>query len=144
MSTDVGALIAHARDQAGLSPTDLAKILNVAQSTVSRWESNGARPTKEHPQRLIEVLGLDPDEFYRALGTTPAPTGTADVEDAIRADRQLNGAEKWQLLSLYRHFGSTGGQSGMAQDDVDRATRELEAAVAQAESDASTTASRRA
>lgn len=105
---------------AGLSSAELARLVNYNQSTVSRWESNASRPTRDAPGRLVEVLGLDPDVFYRALGTTPTPPSTADVESAVRADTRLTPGQKTQLLSLYAFFLS-------GNDTRDRDERYLDA-----------------
>lgn len=104
MSKDVGSLIRAARERAGLSPAELARLIGRNPSAVSRWERNQGRPSEEAPQRLVEVLGLNPDEFYRALGATPEPVAAFDVESAVRADPHLSAGEKAQVLNLYSFF----------------------------------------
>jgi transcriptional regulator with XRE-family HTH domain len=68
----------------------LASAIGVSQETVSNWMTGKNRPTGEHLERLVELLGIDPLLFDAA----PAPElidalhriATA-IEDCARALR---------------------------------------------------------
>ncbi len=50
-----------------LTQKDLAKQIPVTWQTVSRWESGQGIPYPATQRRLIEVLGITPEEFFAAL-----------------------------------------------------------------------------
>jgi transcriptional regulator with XRE-family HTH domain len=44
------------REDQGLSQTDVAQVLGVAPSQVSRWESGVSRPREAHAVALLQLL----------------------------------------------------------------------------------------
>lgn len=59
--TDIGRLLIAVRISRGLSQRDLAKILGVSESQVSRDEHNDYHGiTMERAQRIFDALGYDP------------------------------------------------------------------------------------
>lgn len=72
-----GDQIKAARKKLGLSQADLAEKLQVAQSTVARWES-GANPSEELHDSLFEILGVRFDK-----------TNSNRWVEAVREDREI-------------------------------------------------------
>ena len=50
-----------------LTQQGLADKLGVSYMTVQRWELGQSLPRAAHQQRLMEALGLTPDELFAAL-----------------------------------------------------------------------------
>lgn len=59
-----GLRIKAARIAAGLRQEDLAEILGIEQSQVSRWERGQNAPRDDLRQELARVLGVDPDSIF--------------------------------------------------------------------------------
>jgi transcriptional regulator with XRE-family HTH domain len=74
--------IRAARQQAGLSQTDLARQLGIRQSSVGQWERGATTPTLGMFRRLVAVLG--PWPLLQAL----LPAGTTILQAA--ADQQAD------------------------------------------------------
>lgn len=55
--------ISERRKAAGLTQAQLAKRLNVDQSTVSLWEAGKTRPLKKLHKKLAKVLGCTVEEL---------------------------------------------------------------------------------
>lgn len=53
-----------AREAAGYTQVDLAKVLRVKQSTISRWESGGEKPLPALRDALEIVIGLPRAAWY--------------------------------------------------------------------------------
>lgn len=61
-----------AREQAGLSRSELAKKIGTAYATVWRWETDRQRPERaEIVARFASVTGVDLDEALAAAGLRP-------------------------------------------------------------------------
>ena len=80
-----GSIIRSARIAHDISLRELARIVDLSASYLSRVENNTIHgkcgPTEEVCRRLADVLDLDPDELLAAAGRV-----SKDVEDIIRAD----------------------------------------------------------
>jgi len=50
-----------------MSQTELAKQLDVTWGTVQRWEAGKGLPFPAKQRKLIEVLGIAPEELRQAL-----------------------------------------------------------------------------
>lgn len=61
-----GELVKQVREECDMSQGDLAKYLEVAQQTVSRWEAGLADPFPRQVVRIADALGLDREEALRA------------------------------------------------------------------------------
>jgi len=57
-----------------MSQTELAKKLDVTWGTVQRWEAGKGLPFPANTRRLVEVLGLAPEELRAALDASEAET----------------------------------------------------------------------
>ena len=53
-----------------LTQKELAARLGVAWQSVARWEAEDSIPRPAAQRRLMDVLNIDPEEFYRALTAT--------------------------------------------------------------------------
>lgn len=51
------------RLRAGLLQVDVAKKLNVDQSTVSKWDNGLARPARKYRKKLAKLYGCTEDEL---------------------------------------------------------------------------------
>ena len=54
----IGENIKKFRKESGLSQQELANLININQSNVSRWEKDISRPDYETLIKLAEVLGV--------------------------------------------------------------------------------------
>ncbi|EKF49503.1 XRE family transcriptional regulator [Thermosipho africanus H17ap60334] len=55
------------RVKKGLNQTELAKLVGVAQRTISAYEIGQARPSLDVIIKLAKVLGVSVEEIYEAL-----------------------------------------------------------------------------
>ncbi len=63
--TDVGARIAKARKEKGLTQLQLAEILNISNRTVSKWENGDGYPDITILPDLSDILEISIDELIR-------------------------------------------------------------------------------
>lgn len=59
--------VRNGRKAAGLSQDAMAEALNVAQATISAWESGATYPSPGRVFALAELLGLDGLELHRLI-----------------------------------------------------------------------------
>jgi transcriptional regulator with XRE-family HTH domain len=64
---EVGAALAQARERAGLTQQQLAKLLRKPQSFVSNYERGQRRIDVLELLRIIEVMDRDPIEIFREI-----------------------------------------------------------------------------
>lgn len=62
----VGGLIRHHRDRAGLNQTEVADLIGVAQETISRIERGSLAPSFETLADLANALKVDVRDFFEA------------------------------------------------------------------------------
>lgn len=53
-----------ARLQKGLRQVDLAKLVGVSESAVTKWETNRTRPRPEHREKIEKALGKPFDQLF--------------------------------------------------------------------------------
>ncbi|MFN8459913.1 MAG: helix-turn-helix transcriptional regulator [Anaerolineae bacterium] len=86
-------------DGQGLSQESLAKALNVATNTISRWETSTYRPSLEDLDKLARFFGVSILEFF-----PPEETPANDqITALLRAARQLK-PEDLEELRRYAEF----------------------------------------
>lgn len=63
-------MIVRGRTTAGMTQNELAIAIEVKAggSQISRWERGEHPPDPKNLHRIIAVLGLDPDETWKAFG----------------------------------------------------------------------------
>lgn len=77
----IGEKIYNLRKEKNVSQEKLAEILNVSRQTVSRWETDSARPTEQNIKSLCAVFGVD-----RSFFTTDGPSAVkkpANTKDGL-------------------------------------------------------------
>ncbi len=98
-----------ARKARKLSQHDLGRMVGVAQSAVTQWETGKTTPTRERTFSIEYALGLRQGTLAQFLGFGPA-VGTpvtlrrTTVPDAINEDDRLTEPQRQLLLGLYREF----------------------------------------
>lgn len=61
--------IRASRERIGLTQEQLACVMDVSQSAVSRWESGETEPLKKLHKKLARVLGCTVDELLKPDST---------------------------------------------------------------------------
>jgi len=87
MENSFGAFLKEKRKEKNLTQKELAKLLNVSESTVSKWETNVAHPDITLLSRLSEILGVSERELI-----------TASIDKRARAEKAQ--AKKWRAFLL--------------------------------------------
>jgi transcriptional regulator with XRE-family HTH domain len=73
----VGGLIRHHRDRAGLNQTELAERIGMAQETISRMERGTFAPSFDTLVDLAKALSVDVRDFFE-VGDVAAREGRED------------------------------------------------------------------
>lgn len=85
--TTLGSFLKQKRQEKNLTQKDLAKILFVSESLVSKWEKDVTRPDITLLPKLSNVLGVTEHELI-----------TASVDESTRQDKVY--AKRWKRLSF--------------------------------------------
>jgi transcriptional regulator with XRE-family HTH domain len=64
----LGQRLAQARERAGISQAELAKLLNTSQPAIAYWERSAVNLRSDVIAKLSQILGVSADEL---LGTRP-------------------------------------------------------------------------
>jgi len=88
MESNFGEFLRLKRQQKGLTQRELAQMLFVSESAVSKWEGNAARPDISLLPRLSLILEVTEHELI-----------TASVDEGARTEKAQ--ARKWRALSLF-------------------------------------------
>lgn len=92
--------IREAREQAGVSQTELARLLGVTRSACSQWESaTGTAPRRERLEQLAQLLGVS----FEWLATGRGGSGPSAIEVQPDAGTELP-PDQQELLNLYRRL----------------------------------------
>lgn len=70
------------RNLAGFSQADVARALEVNQSSVSFWERGKNRPIRKYRRKLAELYKCSIDEIGAAFDESLAASGTVKRDDA--------------------------------------------------------------
>ncbi|HLU61789.1 MAG TPA: helix-turn-helix domain-containing protein [Gammaproteobacteria bacterium] len=90
--------IREAREQAGVSQTELARLLGVTRSACSQWESpQGTAPRRERLEQLATLLGVSFEWLATGRGSEQAPAEVQVTSPDLPPDQQ-------ELLALYRRL----------------------------------------
>ncbi len=107
MREQVGALIRHHRDRAGLTQTDLAEKIGIAPETVSRLERGTFAPSFDTLVDLATALGVSVRDFFE-IGDRPIrddredPLADLMVKLAFFDPLDLQWADQLLTLALSR------------------------------------------
>ena len=96
-----GTLLRALRNRAGLSLSDLATKLNVAVSTVSRWESAASHPSSALLHKLFDLL--DASEEERLCVTESGVAKLKAERGSFEEDRFLKELEDLESSLPFRH-----------------------------------------
>ena len=87
MENNFGSFFKEKRLEKNLTQKDIAKILFVSESAVSKWEKNIAHPDITLLPKLSEILGVTEHELI-----------TASIDNKTREEKKQ--AKKWRTLSF--------------------------------------------
>lgn len=94
----VAETIRHARDEAGLTQSELARRAGIRQASISKFESGRERPRPETYSRIIQAARVSPDValqryrdnvldvVHRRRASNPRVFGGVAVDDESGAD----------------------------------------------------------
>ncbi|MBQ3040328.1 MAG: helix-turn-helix domain-containing protein [Clostridia bacterium] len=87
MENSFGSFLREKRQEKSLTQKELAKLLFISESAISKWERDVAHPDITLLPRLAEILGVSEHELI-----------TASVDNEAREEK--NQARKWRAFSL--------------------------------------------
>ncbi len=80
--------LAALREEAGMSQSVFARVLNVSFKTIQSWEQ-GVRKPSPHSRRLIQIFSERPDVFCEVIGLSQVKLRGVRVVDAGRGRRKI-------------------------------------------------------
>ena len=95
-----GSRLAEARKAAGLTQSDLAAKLGVAQSNISFWESWEKPPRGEVLPKIAAAVGVSVDALLGLKPAKPKPEPTGKVQQAFAAVTRLPRRQQEQILKV--------------------------------------------
>jgi len=100
-ATDFGRNLAGARQAAGLTQMQFAKMLGVSQQMVDYYERRANNPTSDFIQKAAQILGVSVDEL---LGIKPLqkikPGPPSKLQQKIEQIRKLPPAKQNAILQV--------------------------------------------
>jgi transcriptional regulator with XRE-family HTH domain len=104
----LGALIRRQRELAELPMRELAKMVGISNPYLSQIERGLRAPSESVLESIAETLDISADELYRMAGFVERPEsvdkGTAGLETAIEAAKELTAPQRRAMLEIYRSF----------------------------------------
>ena len=108
--------IREAREQAGISQTELARLLGVTRSACSQWESvGGTAPRRDRLEQLAGLLGVSFEWLATGRGADGSPTDKVaeapagypsslppDQRELLERYRRLTARQRIAVLNLIR------------------------------------------
>jgi len=108
-TADLGKAIKRRREELKLSLRDVADIVDVSASTLSRIENGTGRPDADNIARLSQWLNMPVDRLFRHESSSVEPViyypheATPDIIEAhLRADKDLTPETAKALAELFR------------------------------------------
>ena len=68
---EFGNYIYKLRTNANLSQSELGKMVNVSNKTISKWENGNAIPTSQTLSKLAKIFGISIDDMFKATESKP-------------------------------------------------------------------------
>ncbi|MBX3300532.1 MAG: helix-turn-helix transcriptional regulator [Acidobacteria bacterium] len=106
---ELGKAIKRRREELGLSLRDLADVINVSASTLSRIENGTGRPDADNIARITQWLNMPVDRVMKSSGDSVEPVvyypheATTEIVSAhLRADKNLTPETAEALSELFR------------------------------------------
>ena len=97
--------IKQLRKEKGLTQVELAEILNIDQTTISKWELNQSTPDLEYLVQLSDFFAVSTDYLIKGeqIDNTP-PRNTSNLEEQnIHSKEMPNSVTRYKL---FVYFGS--------------------------------------
>jgi transcriptional regulator with XRE-family HTH domain len=107
---DLGDYLREQRENAQLSLRQLASLAGVSNPYLSQVERGLKKPSAEVLQQIARGLQISSEALYVRAGILD-PTDSADLEQAIRADRLLTDRQKRVLVDIYSAFRAENGRA---------------------------------
>lgn len=110
-TNELGQLLRGAREELGMSQSELARSVGVGPTVISKLET-GARKGSRSDTRdtliaLAQELGLDVQRVLEVAGQEPRTDVSYDrlgFEEFVLTEPTLTGAQKRAVIALYRSF----------------------------------------
>jgi transcriptional regulator with XRE-family HTH domain len=105
--SSVGEFIKSQRELANLSLRQLAEMASISNPYLGQIERGIYKPSADVLKNIASALRISAESKYAQAGLledTPAQTGDAGVEQAIKADAVLSTDQKETLIRIYRGF----------------------------------------
>ncbi len=114
-----GEALRQALDDARVSGRQLARDLDLAPASVSKWLRSKTTPAPESVAKAETFLGVSPGTLSRPLGYLLVDDlgdhRTSSVPEAVKSDGSLGPRERAVLLAVYRElvhqYGRARGES---------------------------------
>lgn len=99
-------MLRYLRKRSGLTQKELAKGLNIAESTVSMWETGRREPEQENMEAIADYFNVNMDVLFgREKPATENGDGLTEFDlDLIRRLKALNPDQIAIVESLVRTF----------------------------------------
>ncbi len=108
-TADLGAAIKRRREELKLSLRDVADVVDVSASTLSRIENGTGRPDADNIARLTQWLDMPVDRLFKQADGDVEPViyypheATPEIVEAhLRADKNLDEQTAKALSELFR------------------------------------------
>lgn len=109
--TELGTLLRGAREELGISQSELARRVRVHSSQISKLETGRRKGSRSDSRQLLidvaQELGLNVQRVLELAGHEPRSDvvyNRPDMEELIRTEPTLTGSQKHSLIALYRSF----------------------------------------
>ncbi|EJS13680.1 helix-turn-helix domain-containing protein [Bacillus cereus] len=80
-----------AREMAGISQTEFAKMLGVDQSNLSKWERGALNPNRKSINRIIKLVGT---ENVRMLNALVHSLAMSELQESIKRKFEVEKGER--------------------------------------------------
>ena len=99
----LGVALRERRRELGLTTTQVAELVGVQQSAVSKWENGASLPDDDRLDAIAQFLGVSrADVLLMRDGTRAEPALGADRADAIEARLDRVELQLGQMIELLR------------------------------------------
>lgn len=103
--SEFGARLHAAREARGFSQAQMAAKLGIAQQSYAAWERRDVALRADQVQRLADILGMKPDEFF-GNGSAPVRRGgpTGRAMRAFEGVSKLPRSRQHKILDVVEAF----------------------------------------
>lgn len=102
----IGQRIKRLRKAKGLKPAAFARLVNVSQTTVGRWEAGQAVPSTASVHRICEVLGVSMEQLTQGEAARPRwPFDKVDEKAIAELDQRHLDMLQGAILAIAVQLG---------------------------------------